>query len=129
MHLKTDETSGVGLVNFLVRQILDLLSVDPHLDPRALGNYFVRVPLPVFEMLVRLQAFSRGPPASLQRLAINISRLSPFLPTGLDLNLRAVDPAVRLAARRMGTDHHSGVQLVVHLHFVLELKIPVILLR
>ena len=52
MNLKADKTAGMCLVNLVIDQRLNVVSIDPGLDFGAFGNNAVMVPFSILEMLV-----------------------------------------------------------------------------
>ncbi len=55
VYLQADEACGMRLIDRFVRQIFDLLTIDPGLDPRTFGNDPKLVPLAIFHVFMWLQ--------------------------------------------------------------------------
>ncbi len=64
MNLQADETLGMRLVAFVVRQVRNLMTVDPRLDLIAERDHAVRIPFSVDETFVRLAVRIRSHPAT-----------------------------------------------------------------
>lgn len=129
MDLKTDVTFGVGLEDFFIGEVGDLLAVDPSLDVDAVGHDAEVVPFAVLHRLVRNELVLGSQPAASGRFAVNVARLGAFCSAGFDLHLGAVDPAavfVFVDVLEEGADHDSGVEAVVDLDVEFELEVVVL---
>ena len=125
MNLKANESLGVTLQFRLISQIGDEFIIDPNFDVRALGQHSITVPLTVLEMLVRFTFVRRSHPTT-GRLAVKIAGLGTILPTGFDLDLRAIHSPLRTTLS-LRTNLHTGVKLVIHLNFEDQIEVGVFL--
>ena len=127
VHLQTEEAFGVRLINSLISDIFYHLPIDPGLNPRALSDDAVAIPLVALKDFVRLQALRWRQPTTVGGFTIHIASLGTIIPTRFDLHLWAIHSAVPISGLR--TDLHSRVEAIIDLNLKLKFKVSIQFLR
>ena len=115
-----------------VGEIGDLVSVDPGLNPWALGDDAVLVPLTVLKVIVGVDGLVfvfrfRGAPAAAHRFAVDPTRLARAF---FDLNLRAIYATAvavfRFDVLERGANLHTRIEAVIDFDLKFEFEIAIV---